>query len=129
MKTKDEIERMVKADLEEKERIRKERWENLKPFKDERDVPSLPIPMTLYYVEKLVKAGAILKKDLIDGKTYYGDCRNANRARWDTERNVFVYKRTKFGYVYDEDINHFEDDNGYDLFVPIREDTNVGKIN
>ena len=23
--------------------------------------------------------------------------------------------------VYEEDINHFQDDNGYDLFVPIKE--------
>ena len=28
--------------------------------------------------------------------------------------------RTKFGYTYPEDINHFEDDNGYDLFIPIK---------
>lgn len=31
---------------------------------------------------------------------------------------VFTYKRYKFGDIFDEDINHFEDDDGYDVFVP-----------
>jgi hypothetical protein len=30
----------------------------------------------------------------------------------------FEYKRYKFGFYYDEDINHYEDDDGYDVFVP-----------
>jgi hypothetical protein len=34
---------------------------------------------------------------------------------------VFEYQRYKFGCTFPETINHFEDDNGYDLFVPIRE--------
>ena len=31
------------------------------------------------------------------------------------------YDRYKFGFTFKEKINHFEDDNGYDLFVPLRE--------
>ena len=116
--------RMNKQDQEEKERILIERWENLKPFKNECEVPALPIPMTPFYVQKLIEAGAIPKAKLIDGKTYYGNCRNADYAIWDAKRNVFVYSRNKFGDMFDEDINHFEDDNGYDLFVPIKIENN-----
>lgn len=121
MKTRDEIEKMKLEDKERKERIIKERWENLKHFELDTDVPPLPIPLTLFYVEKLIKAGAIPKKDLIDGKTYYGKCRNADQAIWHADKNVFVYKRHKFGDTFSEEIKHFEDDNGYDLFVPIKQ--------
>ena len=58
----------------------------------------------------------IPKKDLVVGKTYGGECRNADTAVWNGK--VFTYKRYKFGDVFDEDINHFEDDDGYDVFVP-----------
>ena len=66
----------------------------------------------------LIRCGKKKKKDLIIGKTYLGECRNADRAVWNGE--VFIYQRTKFGYTYPENINHFEDDNGFDLFVPIK---------
>ena len=58
----------------------------------------------------------IYKKDLVSGKSYYGLCRNSDTAVWDGE--VFWYDRIKFGCVFKESINHFEDDNGYDVFVP-----------
>ena len=32
-----------------------------------------------------------------------------------------INQDAKFGSVFKETINHFEDDNGYDLFVPIAE--------
>lgn len=60
----------------------------------------------------------VRKSDLIDGEYYYGHCRNAKCAKWIAERNVFVYIRTKFGSRFPEDINHPEDDDGFDLFVP-----------
>jgi hypothetical protein len=72
-----------------------------------------------YVIKNYIRCGAIPKKDLIVGETYLGDCRNASEAIWNGK--VFVYKRTKFGYTFDEEINHFEDDNGFDLFVPIKE--------
>lgn len=97
----------------------RDKWENLKKIKLDTDVPNLPIPMTPYHIERLIAAGAIPKKDLIDGKTYYGKCRNAYKAVWHADKNAFTYLRYKFSYTYDEDINHFEDDDGYDLFVPI----------
>jgi hypothetical protein len=111
----------MKISKEENEFRIKERWESLKPFENDFDVPLLPKPLTSYHVTKLVKAGAILKKDLIDGKRYYGNCRNTDNATWNKDKNVFTYVRYKFGSRFSEDLNHFEDDNGYDLFVPIKE--------
>lgn len=61
----------------------------------------------------------IPKSELEVGKEYNGVCRNASKATWDG--TVFHYTRTKFGFSYDEEINHYEDDDGYDLFVPIKE--------
>lgn len=58
----------------------------------------------------------IPKKDLEVGASYLGVCRNAGEAVWNG--TVFTYKRYKFGDIFDEDINHFEDDDGYDVFVP-----------
>lgn len=120
MEDLDKYKKLALEKLKEKKRQEDKRWENLTPFKNAHDVPKLPIPMTPFHIEKLIEAGAIPKTELVDGKMYYGECRNADHAIWDAKRDVFVYKRNKFGYVFDEDINHFEDDDGYDLFVPIK---------
>lgn len=61
----------------------------------------------------------IPKSELEIGKEYSGECRNASKATWDGTK--FWYVRTKFGASYNESINHYEDDNGYDVFVPIEE--------
>ncbi len=60
--------------------------------------------------------GAIPKKDLVVGRKYKGKCRNSGTAIW--KGDVFEYDRTKFGSTYKEEINHYEDDNGADLFIP-----------
>ena len=60
---------------------------------------------------------AIPKHELRNGLTYQGNCRNASEAIWDVDK--FVYTRYKFGTSYLEEINHYEDDDGYDVFVPI----------
>jgi hypothetical protein len=97
----------------------KERWENLPRFTKPQDVPDLPMCdnelYITYYVPKLIKAGAIPKKDLVDGQTYWGQYRNVFYATWDA-------KAEHFKYTYDgvpTHCNHFEDDNGFALFVPI----------
>lgn len=100
-----------------------ERLKTLKPFNGDIDkIPAIPKPSKEVYdgvvVPNLIRCGAIPKKDLEIGKTYLGDCRNASEAVWNGE--VFIYERHKFGFTYDEKINHFEDDDGYDLFVPIK---------
>ena len=56
---------------------------------------------------------------LIDGQIYIGRHRNANIQRWDEKKNKFIHMRYKFGWVEDE-CNHFEDDDGYALFVPFK---------
>ena len=102
----------------------KKSWDNLKPFRCLINIPTLYVVKDIpweYFVQRLIECGAIPKKNLIDGKKYIGDCRNAHIATWNEEKQVFTYRRRKFGYEYDEDINHFEDDNGYDLFVPVWE--------
>ena len=111
------------------EKVRDEQYNRIKrflcemePFTDNiPDIPRMETPEDYqdYVVKNFIRCGAIPKKDLIIGKTYIGDCRNASEAIWNGK--VFVYKRTKFGYAFDEEINHFEDDNGFDLFVPIKE--------
>lgn len=59
----------------------------------------------------------IPKNELIVGNTYTGNCRNAESAKWNGK--TFEYMRYKFGSTYLEEINHFEDDDGYDVFVPM----------
>lgn len=98
-------------------------FENLESFNTIDDIPDIPIVekeiYNDYIVPNLIRCGAIPKEKLIVGKCYEGTCRNANKAVWNGEK--FTYRRTKFGYTYNEDINHFQDDDGFDLFVPLKE--------
>lgn len=82
-----------------------------------RKLGRLPNPLAESDVKRLLQAGAIPKDALVPGERYQGICRNADSAVWSGK--VFVYKRYKFGTTFDETINHFEDDNGYDLFIPV----------
>ena len=85
--------------------------------------PNIPIVSQEEYntiiIPNLIEWGAIPKSQLIIGKTYKGYCRNASEAIWLGDK--FEYQRYKFGDTFPEKINHFEDDNGYDLFVPYEE--------
>lgn len=74
-----------------------------------------PIPSVLY--DELYQKGIIPKKELEIGKYYWGKCRNANVALWNGDK--FTYMRTKFNWCYPEDINHLENDDGFDLFIPL----------
>jgi len=81
----------------------------------------IPKPIPATWLEDLYSSGgAIRVKDLVDGEFYYGSCRNATVARWDAAKHKFTYVRYKFGDQYLEDINCLEEDDGYDLFVPVR---------
>lgn len=84
------------------------------------------------------EAGMVPKSALVDGATYLGFCRNASEAVWHADKRrkkylvdkglaheeywvgAFTYRRTKFNDTFLEDINHPEDDDGYDLFVPMQ---------
>ena len=61
----------------------------------------------------------IPKSELVVGKEYSGYYRNVSRATWNGK--IFQYMRRKFGGEFLEEINHYEDDDGYDVFVPIKE--------
>ena len=120
------LEDVKKKLLEEREQRKKdriERWNKLKPFETVDDIPEIPIldDKALYenvIVKNLIRCGAIPKDKLEVGATYEGTCRNADKAVWNGK--CFDYKRYKFGEWEDAKINHFQDDNGYDLFVPIK---------
>ena len=96
------------------------RFKSLQPFNKVEDILELPnIGLNKHnevIVPNLIRCGAIPKKDLIIGRTYIGNCRNSHEATWNGKS--FDYRRYKFGTTFDDTINHFEDDDGYDLFVP-----------
>lgn len=75
--------------------------------------PTLPNLHGVYHIERCIP-----KKDLVHGTEYKGHCRNASKAVWNVDKQKFTYIRIKFGSAFLEDINHPEDDNGFDLFVP-----------
>ena len=122
-KNKEDFKTWVKLNTETKEERTarmKEWWMTLKPFKTPQDVPTLPRvdekEWNEFYVPKLIEAGAIPKKDLVIGEYYVGDHRCTRIGRWNG--NVFEYWKWEFFPIKDE-CNHFEDDNGFALFVPI----------
>jgi len=78
---------------------------NLRQFRYEQHIGEAPLE-------------TIPKSELVVGRIYKGVCRNASEAEWMGDH--FRYWRTKFGFGFWENINHFEDDNGFDVFVPIR---------
>lgn len=123
MEMKLKAQAQLKQMKEEREKRIKQYWENELPkFKEPNDVPELPQvdaeEWKEFYVPKLIEAGAIPKKDLIVGQIYIGDHRRTSCAKWTGKQ--FVYRRDKFGMVYEDYCNHFEDDDGYALFVPLR---------
>lgn len=105
----------------------KEYWESLKPFENQNDIPDIPKCEETFYKEvvvpNLIRCGAIPKKDLEVGAWYIGDTRNTDRARW--TGTEFEYVRCKWGSTFMDTVNHFEDDNGYALFVPIKKEKSV----
>ena len=109
------------------EELRKKRWDNLKPFKTPQDVPEIPRAAENeykeYYIPRLIGAGAIPKADLEDGAFYLGDHRRGKIGRWNEAMNVFEYWRNKFGNYFIDKCNHFEDDDGFALFTPIKKAT------
>lgn len=78
-----------------------------------------PNPLPPGWIEAAAKRGMLRKSDLVDGAYYYGRCRNADVAKWDATTQEFTYQRTKFGKTFPETIKHPEDDNGFDLFIPV----------
>ena len=91
------------------------------------DIPSIPFFNSpeeyKQFCQMLIEKGAIPKNKLKNKTKYYGSCRNADYAVWNAESQKFCYERWKHGIVSIDYVNHFEDDDGYDLFIPIKECT------
>jgi hypothetical protein len=100
-----------------------EYFKNLKPFVDIYEIPQLPRCDTPeeyeeVVVKNLIRCGAIPKDQLEVGATYIGRGRGIEEGKWNGE--AFEYDRCKFGMHFTDTMNHFQDDNGYALFVPLR---------
>jgi hypothetical protein len=117
------IKAQIEIDRLRREAAARNYWNNLPKFEKPEDVPQIPRvehkEYVEFYVPKLIAAGAIQKADLIDGAFYLGDHRRGRIAKWNAEKNRFEYWRNKFSAVYIDTCNHFEDDDGFALFVPI----------
>ena len=109
----------AKEHMKKMELDRQEYWNSLKPFTDERSVPHLPNPLNDFYTNRIIELGGIPKDKLQDGEWYYGNYRNSTLGKWDANKQEFGLWRYKFGYYWDT-CNHFQDENGYALFVPLR---------
>lgn len=107
-----------------------EYWRNLNREFTVETIPNIPKTSPDVYndiiIPALIRCGAIPKSQLEVGATYIGSCRNASEAVWLGDK--FEYQRYKFGDTFPETINHFEDDNGYDLFVPIKKRENPQEL-
>lgn len=71
--------------------------------------------------EELMLDKMISKADLIDGQYYHGVCRNSYIAVWDKRKNCFFYMRSKFGGWLLEKISHPDDEEYWDVFIPLKE--------
>lgn len=91
---------------------------------DEENICCISVPVCQnkeeekFVQDTLIAHGAIPLDKLEVGKTYIGSCRNAREAVWLGDK--FEYQRYKFGFTFPEKINHFQNDDGYDVFVPIK---------
>lgn len=96
----------------------------MKKFKKISDIPEFPGMITSTEAEELAKeyieAGAIAKEDLISGGWYIGQSRSTNIAQWFPKPGRFYFIRYKMDGKYVDDIHHFQDDNGYDVFIPFK---------
>lgn len=120
--TIDKIKQKLISDKEQRYSECLKYWQNRKPFINEHDIPDIPITSKEDYkniiIPNIIRCGGIPKSELIIHKIYIGSCRNTTEAEW-TGKN-FIYCRHKFGTEFIDEINHFEDDDGYDLFIPIK---------
>jgi len=98
-------------------------WKNINiKFNEVWEVPGLNLrdkEYEDYIIPALKRCGAITLKDLVINKVYLGNYRNGNIGKWNGEQ--FEVYREKFGNRFIDTCNHFEDDDNYALFVPIKE--------
>lgn len=82
-------------------------------------------PIKKEALEEAYKLGMLKKVDLEDGTFYFGCCRNTETAQWSKADNCFKYTRLGHfpGDEYEDTVEHPEDDQGSDIFVPIKKVT------
>lgn len=92
-------------------------------FKKVDDIPEFPHYNSQEEYQKLVKdfigAGSIPKSDLISGEWYIGQSRSTNIAQW-FPQGGFHFIRYKMDGMYVDNIPHFEEDRGTDVFIPFK---------
>lgn len=59
--------------------------------------------------------------DLKHNTNYLGECRNSTSAIWNKGIQKFEYTRYKFNTSFIEEIEHPDNDKGYDVFFPLKE--------
>jgi hypothetical protein len=111
----------------EKKQFEKKEWDKLKLVEVDGYVyvPRIPIPITPYHIEKLIEGGAIPLKDLVDQQWYFGNHRCCRLAQWDGKEKIFRYYKNSFGVKHLDTCYHFEMDDNFALFVPIRKATDA----
>jgi hypothetical protein len=115
------LQEFKKKALQEQEELKKQ-YPSIKFFKsDIYPVLKFSNPLTLQELNDAYELGMLRKSELVDGKYYIGHCRNAEVALWSEKLDCFIYMRNKFGMVYAEEIEHPENDDGFDLFTPFEE--------
>ena len=99
-------------------------WRRRPKFEDRADVPPLPRVNAKIWkyliVPTLIEAGAIPMMELEDGAVYEGRHRVGKVARWDAEKKEFEYPYWEFNQKATMKCNHFEMDDGFALFVPLK---------
>ena len=58
-------------------------------------------------------------EEMVTGRVYKGSCRNAEYAYWTGEH--FLHIRYKFNMDYIEEIDHAENEEYHDVFLPFEE--------
>lgn len=101
----------------------KERFNTMEPFEDIYDIPEIPYcdspeDYNEIIVKNLIRCGAIPKERLETNAIYIGRGRGMKEGKWNGK--TFEYERCKFGMRFTDVMNHFQDDNGYALFVPLK---------
>ena len=85
-----------------------------------RQISKMSVPLKPEHLKLLYDNGLIPKKKLKDRTYYLGHCRNSSVALWCKKSQKFFYVRWKFVSSFIDDIFHPEDDDGFDLFLPIK---------
>lgn len=79
---------------------------------------NVPNPIPFEFYSEIYSKGIIRKKDLRKNTYYRGKSRNAKVALWNGFE--FIHMRYKYGVYNVDSVNCLEDDNGCDLFIPVR---------